>query len=422
MSLRLFIHESSRQLRAGVGSSQQASIPDLFQGDQVDFEFVFFDDDGVVDRTADTVEVGVGLVGQRPAYGAFALSCDGEDTALLDHAATAAQIQSALNGLTGISGDGGVDVSGDDGGPWRVAWRAAGARSSISGSPENLGPRSAIAVYRAQEGDSTTREVQVICLEQQPVAYQDTLAGVTDGSISVSTVVTGGGGANEVQEIRFPATAVGGSWALGITASGVYGQTELIAFDADATTVRSALEDLAGITPGAVTVSKDGRVLTIGYLGNLANTDIPTPNVIDRLVHGKALAGTLDFNTAAVAELVAGVTSKMALFEVKVTVSGETRRVLQAPCRIVNDMISQAALVPLPLPEYYTKAEIDALFPRYVTVPTAKDDWSMFDDVKPTSGRYLASDGNFLYIVNGGVTGWDYWSRVALAQNWISGT
>jgi hypothetical protein len=167
----------------------------------------------------------------NPSGGFFTLEFNGEATAALSVAASAAEVQVALEGLSTI-GAGNVVVTGADGGPWEVRFT------------NNLG------------------------LRDVPLLVAST---------------------NEIQTVRLRGIPAGGFFTLTFD-----NQTTLpIAFNASALEVQEALEALSNIGDDEVSVSGPASgPYQVEFLGTLGNRDVPTLIVnTDSLVAGLTEGG-----------------------------------------------------------------------------------------------------------------------------------
>jgi hypothetical protein len=144
------------------------------------------------------------------AGGTFTLTYSGQTTAAIARDATAAAVQSALEGLSNVEvGD--VSVAGSAGGPWTVTFTGALAGTNV---------------------DQMT----------------STATGLT-GTAVVTTPTPGTGPTNEVQSVAV--SADGGTFTL--TYDGQ--TTSALAYNASAATVETALEALSTIEVGEATVA-----------------------------------------------------------------------------------------------------------------------------------------------------------------------
>lgn len=92
-----------------------------------------------------------------------------------------------------------------------------------------------------------------------------------NGQVTVSTTVQGNAGLNEVQRFSLSSGVNGGTFTLTFD-----GQTTgNIAYNADASTVQTALEALSNVAPGDVSVVKSGTIWTVTFAGVYAKTNVP---------------------------------------------------------------------------------------------------------------------------------------------------
>ncbi|QDT30491.1 hypothetical protein Enr10x_58570 [Gimesia panareensis] len=196
------------------------------------------DADGTIDLTSDTagkpfavtVAIGSGnnekqvvtLGGTAATGGAFTLTFNSETTTTISYNASAATVQSALEGLASYS-SGDFTVTGDAGGPWTVE-------------------------------------------------FTGTLAGI---NVSLMTINTSGltGAVNEVQTISSPNNPTGGTFTLSFRGE----TTGNIAYNASAATIQSSLESLSTIPTSSVSCSGGtlpGTDVAVTFQGALAETDV----------------------------------------------------------------------------------------------------------------------------------------------------
>lgn len=97
--------------------------------------------------------------------------------------------------------------------------------------------------------------------------------------------------ANEIQLITLSAAPQHGYYKLTFQSE----ETGEIAYDANAATIQAALEALATIGSGNVSVTVDGLVITIEFIGSLANTDV-TAITVSANTMGRNTVETLSLN------------------------------------------------------------------------------------------------------------------------------
>lgn len=177
-----------------------------------------------------TVSIGSGsnevqvvtLGGTAATGGTFTLTFNGETTTTIAYNASAATVQSALEGLASYT-TGDFAVTGDDGGPWTVA-------------------------------------------------FTGTLAG-TNVSLMTIDVSSLTGAVNEIQTISSPNNPTGGTFTLSFAGE----TTGNIAYNASAATIEAALEALTTIPAGSVSCgggALPGSDVTVTFQGSLAAKDV----------------------------------------------------------------------------------------------------------------------------------------------------
>jgi hypothetical protein len=98
------------------------------------------------------------MITSSATAGSFTLSYRGQTTGPLAYSASASDIQAALNGLSTISGDGSVTVTGSVADGWTVTFNTIGEKFDITAS---VGMGSVLTTTQT-DGNATTKESQVI--------------------------------------------------------------------------------------------------------------------------------------------------------------------------------------------------------------------------------------------------------------------
>lgn len=187
--------------------------------------------------------------------GTFSLTFNGQTTGAINHAATAANIESALEALAGVS-PGDVVVTG---GP-------------LTGNPVSI----------EFTGSFAGTNVPTISVDDSG------LTAATNHSIATGTE----GSLNEIQRLVPSGSISGGTFTLELD-----GQvTGPIGHNADAATIRAALEALENVPAGSVFVNGgSGSVIEIEFTGSLTQRDV-SQLVVDSasLVGGTIVASTVE--------------------------------------------------------------------------------------------------------------------------------
>jgi len=172
--------------------------------------------EGAEDHTASINESQQLTATGTPSSGSYTLTFEGETTAAIAWDATEAEVQAALQALATI-GDGNVRVTGED----------------LSDGSLNIR-------FLRDLGDTNVSQITV---------DDSSLGGAT---LAASTVVEGS--LNEIQQLAASGDVTSGVFTLTFEGE----ETAPIAYDADAATIKAALEALNSIPAGSVNVAGDG--------------------------------------------------------------------------------------------------------------------------------------------------------------------
>lgn len=179
--------------------------------------------------------------------GTFTLTFGGQTTAAQAFNETAANLQTALTGLSSI-GAGNATVSGVDGGPYTVTFTG-----TLANAPQAL---------ITANGASLTGTGPTITVAEATLGYAAT--------VTVASVTTGVSAVNAVQIITASSTT--GSFRLA-TASGF---TNSISVTASAADAQTAIQAANGIGPGNATVTgNNGGPWTVTFVSALAGRPVP---------------------------------------------------------------------------------------------------------------------------------------------------
>lgn len=165
-------------------SEQRKTFRQLIAGDKYSLQLRVKDAAGdLVDLTGYTIRCGLGGINSRPTGGTFTLTDGTDTTSALTYDESAADIQTALNALNASAGpyNDTVTVTGSDGGPWVIKFDTNGAQSNLTGTFSSLTPDSSALISELVTGDGSTREEQMLRINQSPIAY------TADWTISTTT-------------------------------------------------------------------------------------------------------------------------------------------------------------------------------------------------------------------------------------------
>ena len=312
-------------------------------------------DDGVdlpwryVDLTGYSIRVAIGNPGGDPTSGTFTLTFDGDTTAALNYNATAAEIDTELNGLASMVTAGGCTVSAVSAG-YQVAFDTVGAQNTITATTDSLFPASSAYIYEATTGDGSTNEVQVVTLEVDNAAYVELTTDITAPSATVTTVREGvTDTTSELQRVEIDGDPYLGTWAVTIGGN----TSAAISVDATIAEITTAIEGITGIGAGNVVVTGSVLDFTIQFaasLGNVGTAAIDVANLTGAL--GKT--GSIDLNTNQFLELLGGAASASSTLEIVKYDTGNSTSdtVLQQAITCRQDVIPDTPASATPFPTY----------------------------------------------------------------------
>ena len=312
-------------------------------------------DDGVnlpwryVDLTGYSIRVAIGNPGGDPTSGTFTLTFDGDTTASLNYNATAAEIDTELNGLASMVTAGGCTVSAVSSG-YQVAFDTVGAQNTITATTDSLFPASSAYIYEATTGDGSTNEVQVVTLEVDNSAYVELTTDIAAPSATVTTVREGvTDTTSELQRVEIDGDPYLGTWSVTIGGN----TSAAISVDADTADITTAIEGITGIGAGNVVVTGSVLDFTIQFdssLGNVGTAVIDVANLTGAI--GKT--GSIDLNTNQMLELLGGAASASSTLEIVKYDTGNSTSdtVLQQAITCRQDVIPDTPASATPFPTY----------------------------------------------------------------------
>jgi hypothetical protein len=225
MARDLFIDLTNRRLVASETNSAPVGLATFTKGDTGAFNLYFLEATGVinrpfevVDKSSTSVKLGIGSRTGVPETGTYTLSFFNlglQTTAAIPAAATAGQVESALNAISTISNAGGVTVDGSVESHFTVRFNNAGSRASIAADVTQLIPDTVAVIDERIAGSASVKEVQEIQLRLTPAVYQDSWTDLgTAVTATIETTITGSDTDNEVQRLSFSREPFSGSYRL----------------------------------------------------------------------------------------------------------------------------------------------------------------------------------------------------------------
>ena len=320
-----------------------------------------------IDLTGQLVRVAIGSPGGLPTAGTFTLSYDGDTTAELTHAATAAQISAALNDLASITAAGGVSVSSARTGIYRIVFTDAGVTEEITASTASLYPTTAAFIAEAQEGTGENQAVFIVRLEVQPAAYLELTDDFPAAAINVTATREGDVGISEIQLLSLDPVPYGGIYNLSYDSE----QTTDLAWDATAATIQAALAALASADLVGVTVTGDFPLYNVVFASAIGAVPLITGDGSALLVP-TGRSGSISINTTGVVELLSGSSRAEVTLEVEIVdeITGESWTPLQNPAVFREDLIPSTPASQTIGPVYLIESVANTRFLRFDAAQT----------------------------------------------------
>ena len=222
MARDLFIDTTNRRLAVSTTNLAPATTQRFVRGDTGAFNLYFLEATGVInnpfkviDKTSSTVKFAIGSRTATPTNGTYTLSFSAETTGAINYSATSGTIQQSLNLLSSISSAGGVSVSGSLETTFVVRFNNNGAQTAITANVEQLIPKTSAFIEERVAGSSTQKEIQELQFKVDPAVFENTWSDIgTIITATLTTIITGGVSANEVQRLSFSRNPSSGTFRL----------------------------------------------------------------------------------------------------------------------------------------------------------------------------------------------------------------
>lgn len=347
-TLVLWCDATRNRLIQGWQTSQLATKPVLKQGDSIGVElhWVSFNGTGLMQEVvfppSSNVTLAIGKIDEMPTGGAFTLSYNGDTTVSLANNATATEIAAALNDLASITAEGGVTVE-RVGITNRIVWDDPGAYTSdLTCDPDGLSPTTNSSIIQLREGTTAIRRILLFSLKQAPIAACTTFTTSASPTLTISSIYT------KTWRIKLNGQPKGGSFKVVFQVGTTTYKTDPLSLFASSSDIAIALNTMLSATSSNfTTVSSDSGVWDVTAPASVTMADSTTGSVVAMSVESdiipfSSLYGLLDMNTANVEEFLSGSSTKDAILEVEIDMSGEIQTIAQTPVTLINDIISQS--------------------------------------------------------------------------------
>jgi hypothetical protein len=346
--MRLIYNSDAQRLQKDFDDKTPTSVSEMLRAERtssVPLELFLVDSDGgyATPGTSD-YEVVIGRSAQELTTGLLKLTWTGTTEAIdLSKPKLATRIESALNAVAEIDTAGGVDVVAlTNGRGYQITFRSVGSRAAITaGVSESMQPATA-TLTEVTAGDMTTKEVQLLTLEEASLAEVSTgsWSASSAPALSTNTVIGGTSSTREVQRIVISGDPAPGSFF-------VVSDSEPISTEATAAQVKTILNSALSSDIGSVkkTGEREWQV-TYKTNGDKAALIEGTSNLVRR----PGISATLSLNTTALAyasnsdgsDLSIGFTlrkSNEVIISEKISLSEPFAEVLGSTAMLTNDSI-----------------------------------------------------------------------------------
>lgn len=176
-------------------------------------------------------------------------------------------------------------------------------------------------VTAVTSADVTLPDGLVVKIGYKGLRYGQVLCKIT--GTATQTVTQGG-------------TVSGGTYTLTAVIGGVSGTTSALAYNASAATVQTALEALATLVPGDVTVTGSAGALTITYAGSVG--------VVPAMTYASSLTGTSPTITVAVTNAGTPIPGGYGPYDASATDGRQT--LTRSSCYILNETVLELGWLP----------------------------------------------------------------------------
>jgi len=411
-TLKLWMAPESNRLLSGPSSFSPAQNPVFYEGNTARIELHILAGAGVgkvpyevAFPAGASIKLAVGQVNAFPTSGTWQLMVDDVETADMPFNATPAQVQAALNALATVQAAGGV-TSALNGDGYTVTWNTYGTKPDIGIGSDTLVPSSYESISLVQQGTADNRKVIYIELRQAPVALGVEWDPLPTPVMTVEEV-TAWNGTTKTWRFNIEPAPKAGSYNL--TVAGASTKSYTLSYAATADNITTAIsKDFAGakayktgetqfdiVFNEDVTLTADGNGL-IGYLGFIGN---------------------VNFSTAEIHQFIGGLASRQTTLEVAIEAGGIPQTLIQVPCVVSSDVISNGVLQPLPLGTAMSEQVANARFVRRDAdqspdVPTKNQIWGNLGltgndghDVVSALSSSVAPSGANPFVTFGDISG-----------------
>lgn len=280
---------------------------------------------------------------------------------------SAATLIAALDPVSLAEGYGDVSAQLLAAGNYEIKWSGNGLVPALYASGENLLPTSSAIVSQAVAGDALTAAIQLLELEQQPVAYCEPSTPFPVAAINASVTQAGAAGppaVNKIYAVALTEGTYGGTFYISITTIATVTTAFIASGAISGADLQTLLNGASGITSGDIAVTRVNDTFNIQFQGTQAGSNVPVVSVTNiDLIAPLGVSGQMDLNTINLYTAFAQTTASTLTYTFAIRrtrTTGESAEYLQHQVTLKRNLI-QGAIVPMLLPTYYTAAQVDAL-------------------------------------------------------------
>jgi hypothetical protein len=348
---RFWMATDANRLLANQNAFIQAAAPAFYQGNVAQLELHIVASSGVGTSPVELpfpagaeISVAVGDTNTYPTGGSWELSVDEVETAPMPYNATTAQVASALNALPSVSNAGGVGVykTGDG---YTITWNTYGLKPTIGIGSDTLTPSSYQSISLVQAGNPEHRQIVFVELRQNPIALGVDWTPLPSPTVTVSEVQAWNG-TNKIYRVTISPQPKAGTITI------AYGtKTATLAYNASPASITSALSPAQAFATGQ-------------YQWDIAIVEDSVLTASGSLVGYNGYSGSINFATAECHQFLAGAERKSTTLEVSMSVDDKRYTLIQTPCNVFADVVSDGVLQPLPLGVALSEQVANARFVR----------------------------------------------------------
>jgi len=348
---RFWMATDANRLLANQNAFIQAAAPAFYQGNVAQLELHIVASSGVGTAPVEVpfpagaeISVAVGDTNTYPTGGTWELSVDGVETEPMPYNATTAQVASALNALPSVSSAGGVGVykTGDG---YTITWNTYGLKPTIGIGSDTLTPSSYESISLVQAGSAENRQIVFVELRQNPIALGVDWTPLPTPSVTVSEVQAWNG-TNKIYRVSITPQPKAGTITI------AYGtKTATLAYNASPALITSALSPAQAFATGQ-------------YQWDIAIAEDSVLTASGSLVGYNGYSGSVNFATSESHQFLAGAERRATILEVSMSVDDKRYTLIQTPCNIFANVVSDGVLVPLPLGVALSEQVANARFVR----------------------------------------------------------